>query len=193
MSDIFIGIVTRRSRVRAFRLAKTPRVAKHNRFVFAGAEQQIKPAAKAYLAQEIRSPRPDSFVFRDRLRAEASSHKFFRDVFRKNFHTRLVLFQFTAQTKFVNVSREMASIDFVPKLVESNSKEWQTVELKKQFLAPPPGAGVLNFGTSLGVSIQVVRSTGGPLTIPADHRALLRIADLKLDFLGKERNDNVTV
>ena len=42
-------------------------------------------------------------------------------------------------------------------------------------------------------TIQVMRSTGGPLTIPADHRALLRIADLKLEFLGKERNDNVTV
>ena len=42
-------------------------------------------------------------------------------------------------------------------------------------------------------SIQVMRSTGGPLTIPADHRALLRIADVKLEFLGKERNDNVTV
>ena len=87
----------------------------------------------------------------------------------------------------------MASIDFVPKLVESNSKEWQTVELKKQFLAPPPGAGVLNFGAGLGVSIQVMRSTVGPLTISTDHRALLRVADVKIEFVGKVRNDNVTV
>jgi hypothetical protein len=159
----------------------------------AGTEQQIQPAAKAYLAQEIRSPRPGSFVFRVRLRAEASSSEFFRDVFRKNFRCRLVLFQFTAQTKFVNESREMASVDFEPKLVASGSKEWQVVKLSKQFLAPPPGAGVLNFGAGLGVSIQVVRSSGGRLTIPADHRALLRIADVKLEFVGKERNDNVTV
>ena len=159
----------------------------------AGTEQQIQPAAKAYLAQEIRSPRPGSFVFRARLRAEASSPEFFRDVFLKNFRCRLVLFQFTAPTKFVNESREMASIDFEPKLVASGSKEWQTVELPKGFLAPPPGAGVLNFGSGLGVSIQVMRSTDGPLTIPAGHRALLRIADAKLEFVGKERNDNVTV
>ena len=159
----------------------------------AGTEQQIQPAAKAYLAQEIRSPRPGSFVFRARLRAEASSPEFFRDVFLKNFRCRLVLFQFTAPTKVVNESREMASIDFEPKLVASGSKEWQTVELPKGFLAPPPGAGVLNFGSGLGVSIQVMRSTDGPLTIPAGHRALLRIADAKLNFVGKERNDNVTV
>lgn len=90
-------------------------------------------------------------------------------------------------------AREMASIDFEPKLVASGSKEWQTVKLLKSFLAPPPGAGVLNFKSGLGISIRVVRSTGGPLTIPADQRALLRIADMKLEFVGKERNDNVTV
>jgi hypothetical protein len=159
----------------------------------AGTEQQIEPATKAYLAQEIRSPRPGSFVFQARLRAEASSPEFFREVFRKNFRCRLVLFQFTAPTKFVNETREMESIDFEPKLVASGSQEWQTVKLLKSFLAPPPGAGVLNFKAGLGVSIQVVRSTGGPLTISADQRALLRIADVKLEFVGKERNDNVTV
>ena len=87
----------------------------------------------------------------------------------------------------------MASIDFEPQLVASGSKEWQSVELTKGFLAPPRGAGVLNFESGLGVSIQVMRSTDGPLTISATHRALLRIADTKLEFLGKERNDNVTV
>jgi len=81
----------------------------------------------------------------------------------------------------------------VPKLFASDSKDWQTVELHKGFLAPPPGAGVLNFGSGLGISIQVVRSTKGLLTIPADDRALLRIADAKLEFVGKVRNDNVTV
>ena len=45
----------------------------------------------------------------------------------------------------------------------------------------------------LGRGSGFERSTGGPLTIPADQQALLRIADMKLEFVGKERNDNVTV
>ena len=52
---------------------------------------------------------------------------------------------------------------------------------------------MLNFDSGLAFLIQVVRSTTGPLTIQAGQRAFLRIAGMKLEFLGKERNDNVTV
>ena len=156
----------------------------------AGTAQQIRPDAKAYLSQEVRSPYPGSYVFQIRLRAEASSPEFFRNVFAKNFRCRLIFYQYNAQTKFANESRELAAIDFVPKLVAVDSEEWQTVELPKRFINP---GGNFSFGSGMGVSIRVERSTGGALTIGKDDAAFLRIADVRLKFLGKEVNENVTI
>lgn len=153
-------------------------------------EQQIGPDARSYLAQEVRSPYPGTYVFHARVRSEASSPEIFRDVFGTNFRCRLVFYQYNTQQKLVSESRELASIDFEPKLVEARSNEWQTVRLSKRLVNP---TGNFSFGAGMGVSIQVVRSTGGPWTIPANQRAFLRIADVKLEFLGKERNDDVTV
>jgi len=155
-----------------------------------GTAQQIQPGAKAYLAQEVRSPYPGSYVFQVRLRAEASSPEFFQSVFRKNFRCRLVFFQYNAQTKFVNETNELAAVDFEPQLVAGDSKEWQAVELPKRFVNP---RGNFSFGSGMGVSIQVERSTGGAVTIGENDRAFLRVADVKLKFLGKEVNENVTV
>ena len=45
----------------------------------------------------------------------------------------------------------------------------------------------------MGVSIQLVKSSPGTLVIASGDRALVRIADVKLNFLGKEVNDNVKV
>ena len=124
------------------------------------------------------------------MRAEASSPEFFNSVFRKNFRCRLVFFQYNAQTKFVNETSELASIDFEPKLVAGDSKEWQTVELPKRFVNP---RGNFSFGSGMGVSIRVERSTGGALAIAKSDSAFLRVADVKLKFLGKEVNEKVTV
>lgn len=155
-----------------------------------GSAQQIQPGAKAYLAQEVRSPYPGSYVFQVRLRAEASSPEFFQSVFRKNFRCRLVFFQYNAQTKFVNETSELAAVDLEPKLVAGDSKEWQTFELPKRFVNP---RGNFSFGSGMGVSIQVERSTGGALAIGEKDWAFLRVAEVKLKFLGKEVNENVTV
>ena len=45
----------------------------------------------------------------------------------------------------------------------------------------------------MGVSIQLVKSSPGTLVIASGDRAFVRIADVKLNFLGKEVNDNVKV
>ncbi|MDA0589051.1 MAG: DUF1501 domain-containing protein [Planctomycetota bacterium] len=157
-----------------------------------GAALTVAQNAKTYLAQEVRSPYPGSYVFRVKLRAEASSPEFFSDVFSKHFSCRLVFFRFNAQTKRVNESAELGSTTFEVKLVESGSDEWQTVELSKQFLNPNPGAN-FSFGAGMGVSIQLVKSSGGTLSIAAGDRAFVRISDVQLKFLGKEVNDKVTV
>lgn len=157
-----------------------------------GSEQKIAQHAKAYLAQEVRSPYPGSYVFRVRLRTEFSSEDFFHDVFQKHFTCRLVFFQFNAQTKRVNESRELASttIDLEPP--ENNSNTWQTVELSKTFVNPNPGSN-FSFGAGMGVSIQLIKSSSGSLSIAPTDRAFLRIVDVELDFLGKAVNDQVKV
>lgn len=157
-----------------------------------GAELNFVQGMKAYLAQEIRSPYPGSYVFRARLRAEASSPEFFNDVFKKNFTCRLVFFRFNAQSKYVNESTELASTTVDVKLVDGATDEWQTVELSKRFVNPNPG-GNFSFGAGMGVSIQLVKSSGGTLKVAAADRAFVRVNDVRLEFLGKEVNDNVTV
>jgi len=157
-----------------------------------GTPLEIAQNSKAYIAQEVRSPYPGSYVFRARLRAEASSSEFFADVFRQHFTCRLVFFQFNAQTKHVNESRELASTTVDLKLAKANSDEWQTAELSKSFVNPNPGSN-FSFGAGMGVSIQLVKSSGGALKVQATDRAFVRVADVKLDFLGKAVNDKVKV
>jgi hypothetical protein len=157
-----------------------------------GSPLEIGQNSKAYIAQEVRSPYPGSYVFRVRLRAECSSPEFFANVFRQHFTCRLVFFQFNAQTKFVNESRELASTTIELKLHELGSNEWQTAELSKTFVNPNPGSN-FSFGAGMGVSIQLVKSSGGTLKVAATDRAFVRVADVELDFLGKSVNDKVKV
>lgn len=155
-----------------------------------GSPLEIAQNSKVYLAQEVRSPYPGSYVFRVRLRAEASSPEFFEDKFRSNFTCRLVFFQFNARTKHVNESRELASATVDLRLVESNSDEWQTAELSKSFVNPNPGSN-FSFGAGMGVAIQLIKSSGGTLGVSASDQAFVRVSCVELDFLGKEVNDNV--
>lgn len=157
-----------------------------------GSPLEIAQDSKAYIAQEVRSPYPGSYVFRVRLRAEASSPDFFENTLRSNFTCRLVFFQFNAQTKHVNESRELASTTVDLKLAKANSDEWQTAELAKSFVNPNPGSN-FSFGAGMGVSIQLVKSSGGTLNVAATDRAFVRVANVELDFLGKEVNDKVKV
>ncbi len=157
-----------------------------------GSPLEIAQNSKAYIAQEVRSPYPGSYVFRVRLRVGTSSPEFFANVFRQHFTCRLVFFQFNAQTKFVNESHELASTTVDLKLHESGSNEWQTAELSKTFVNPNPGSN-FSFGAGMGVSIQLIKSSSGTLSIAADDRAFVRVADVELDFLGKEVDDNVKV
>lgn len=157
-----------------------------------GAQLEIEANEKAYVAQEVRSPFPGSYLLRVRLRAECSSPEFFRSVFRDHFTCRLVFFQFNTQTKQVNDSRELASAVVRLELIDGKSDQWQTAELSKTFVNPNPGSN-FSFGAGMGISIELVKSSGGTLSVLPKDRAFVRIADVDLKFLGKEVNDNVKV
>jgi hypothetical protein len=150
--------------------------------------------ARAFLAQEVRSPFAGTYRFKVRLRGEASSPEFFEAAFLRQFACRVSFYQYTTQQKSLAEIRPLASIDFEPQLLAANDN-WQTIELVKQFQNPNPGAN-FSFGAGMGVLLEVTRRGPLPLQLPAPGRpqsAGLRIADVSLEFLGKERIENVKV
>lgn len=150
--------------------------------------------ARAFLAQEVRSPFAGTYRFNVRLRGEASSPEFFDAAFLRQFTCRVSFYQYTTQQKSLAEIRPLASLDFEPQLLASN-EDWQTIELVKQFQNPNPGAN-FSFGAGMGVLLEVTRRGNTPLQLPAPQRpqsAVLRIANVSLEFLGKERIENVKV
>ncbi|MBI1312714.1 DUF1501 domain-containing protein [bacterium] len=150
--------------------------------------------ARAILAQEVRSPFAGTYRFRVRLRGEATSAEFFDAAFRNAFTCRISFYQYTTQQKSLSEVHPLASLDFTPELCKPGD-DWQTVELVKQFVNPNPGAN-FSFGAGMGVMLEVTRRSKQPLQLPAaaePQSVGLRIADVTLEFLGKERIENVKV
>ena len=152
----------------------------------------VPQGAKALLAQEVRSPFAGTYRFRVRIRCEASSQEFFESVFRENFTCRLMFVQFNTVEKRANDTRALASVELTPEFAAADSTEWQSVELTRTFANPNPG-GNFSFGAGMGVAIEIEKTTAGALKLQATDAALIRIADVELEFRGKEVNDNVTV
>ena len=150
--------------------------------------------ARAFLAQEVRSPFAGTYRFKVRLRGEASSSEFFDAAFLRQFTCRVSFYQYTSQQKTLAATRPLASLDFDPQLSET-ADNWQTIELVKQFVNPRPGAN-FSFGAGMGVMIEVTRRGNQPLQLPAPPQAqsaAIRVANVSLEFLGKERIENVKV
>lgn len=152
----------------------------------------VPQGAKAFLAQEVRSPFAGTYRFRARIRGDAKSQEFFETVFRENFTCRLVFIQFNTVDKKASDTHPLASAEFTPEFAASDSAEWQSVELTRTFANPTPG-GNFSFGAGMGVAIEVEKTTAGELQLHAADAAVIRIADVELEFSGKEVNDDVTV
>jgi len=150
--------------------------------------------ARAFLAQEVRSPFAGTYRFKVRLRGEASSLEFFDAAFLRQFTCRVSFYQYTTQQKSLAEIRPLASLDFEPQL-PAPGDDWQTIELVKQFQNPRAGAN-FSFGAGMGVLVEVTRRGNQTLQLPASPQpqsASLRIAGVSLEFLGKERIANVKV
>ena len=155
---------------------------------------EVAQGAKAYLAQEVRSPFAGTYRLRARVRGGAGSAESFDEVFRANFTCRLAFVQFNTVEKLANDVRSLASAEFAPEFVAAESLEWQTVELQKTFVNPNPG-GNFSFGAGMGIAIEIEKTSPGLLRLDgtAAEHGMLRIADVELEFAGKEVNDDVTV
>jgi len=158
-----------------------------------GSQLRFDKGAKAFVAQEVRSPFAGHYRLQVRLRGEASSREFYEAMFQKHFTCRLVFFQFESIEKNAGARRELASVSVAPQWVGIESSDWQTFELSRTFENPNPGAN-FSFGSGMGVAIEV-EQTSADLQLDAapNQSALLRIADVDLQFFGKQVNPNVKV
>ena len=65
-------------------------------------------------------------------------------------------------------------------------------EFTKLFENPAAGAN-FSFGLGLGVALLVEKTSTVPLSLPAGQRALIRVDDFQLEFIGKARKNDVKV
>lgn len=149
---------------------------------------EISPDAKAFLAQEVRSPFAGRYKLVARVRGVAASKEQF-DLFRKHFACKLSFFQFTDSAKSPLDRRELATVTFSPVWKADSFDEF---ELTKVFTNPTPG-GNFSFGLGMGVALTVERATAEPVSFAGSDRVGIEIDAITLEFAGKERIENVTV
>lgn len=161
-----------------------------------GGAIEIPPGAFTSITQEVISPFAGTFTFRAKLRGEGESADAFESIVQKHFVCRLALRQFVSQKKNARECSDLATIDVKPEFHADSEANggWRTFELTKRFENPTPG-GNFSFGSGLAVAIQLIRNTPGVLRLePAQVRfAFIRVAEVWLEFSGKERDPNVTV
>ena len=158
-----------------------------------GEEWEIKPGAQAFLAQEVRSPFAGTYRFAVQLIGDGPSQEFYENVFQQHFTCRLELFTFTNRDKHVADRKPLAALAIAPPFRSDRQPKFATFEVSKQFENPQPGRN-FSFGLGLGVAIVVEQTSQKPLHIRGPNEsALIRIADVELEFNGKAVNEDVTV
>jgi hypothetical protein len=153
----------------------------------------IKKGDLAILAQEVRSPFAGTYKLSVRMRGEASSSKQYAEQFQKHFTCSLEFFQFKSTSKNASQRNPLASVEVQPKLA-SKPGEFVEFELVKEFVNPKPGSN-FSFGAGMGIAVIVQKTSDGELRLDAGQSPLarVRIAEVNLEFVGKERNAKVKV
>ena len=161
--------------------------------------QKLAKNASAVLAQEVRSPFAGTYRLTVRMRGEADSRETFDQIFAKNFSCRLEFFQYTDKSKHSAKRKKLADLttrpEFRPEFQSGDEDDLpQTFVLAKEFINPKPGQN-FSFGLGLGIAVIVENSSGGPIEIPAGQLpvARVRLLDIELEFIGKQRNQDVKV
>lgn len=147
----------------------------------------------ALLAQEVRSPFAGRFKLTARLSGSGCSKEFYDAVFAKNFTLRMQYYQYVEAGKSPLQRKDLGSQVVFPPYSEVDGKP-ETYSLEKVFENPTAGAN-FSFGLGLGVALILEKSSEGLLELPAEcpNRASIRVHEFTLEFIGKERKENVTV
>ncbi len=156
-----------------------------------GKEVEIAANTKLLVGQEVRSPFAGTYRLTVDLIGEADDAALFKELFEKQFDCQVFYFQLTDKAKQITSIKTLAALPFTPQLLDPQQPKLQRLELVKEFINPKPGTN-FSFGLGMGVGLQVQKKTPGVLKIPAS-KALLSVVSVKLEFLGKEVNQDVTV
>lgn len=153
----------------------------------------IQKGDVSLLAQEVRSPFAGTYSLSVQMRGEASSAADYTEWFSKHFVCRVEMFQYTEATKNAMNRKTLAAVEVQPTFA-ANHTEFETVELTKEFINANPG-GNFSFGLGMGIAVVVEKISDGTLEFAAGVTPLarVRVADVKLDFVGKAVNEKVKV
>ncbi|MBT3890530.1 MAG: DUF1501 domain-containing protein, partial [Planctomycetaceae bacterium] len=160
----------------------------HVQFLFGGLTKEIAKTTAAILGQEVRSPFPGTYRIKIELLADGDAQSF-ADLFDDQLTCHLVYFQFTQQDKQINGRKVMAEQQIKPTLVDGVSPTSQTFEFTKQFVNTTPGTN-FSFGLGLGIGLEIRNASGRVISV--SKQVSLRVTRYELEFLGKERNKDVT-
>ena len=157
----------------------------------AGKEVEIAANTRLLVGQEVRSPFAGTYRLTVDLIGEAEDAALFNELFEKQFECQVFYFQLMDKAKQITSIKTLATLPFTPRLLDPKEPKLQRLELVKEFLNPKPGTN-FSFGLGMGVGLQVQKKTADAGKIPAS-KALLHVAGVELEFLGKEVNQDVTV
>jgi hypothetical protein len=145
-------------------------------------------STSTFVGQEVRSPFPGTYRLHAKLVAvggTAASQKAFND----SYSCHLVYFQFTEKAKQIDKRSVMAELEFTPTFAGEAITEPQAVEFTRAFLAP---RGNFSFGLGFGVAIEI-REKPNAGNSPVDANIAIHVLNVDLEFVGKERNPDITV
>ena len=140
------------------------------------------------VGQEVRSPFPGTYRLFAKIIAEAKTEQAQKELLEKySFH--LVFFEFTEAAKTIDKRKVTAEAAFVPEFATADTAKPQFVEITKAFMS---GGGNFSFGLGMGVGVEIRQKA--EVDEPwLSNGVQLHVLTLDLEFLGKERNPDITV
>lgn len=146
------------------------------------------PNAGVFVGQEVRSPFPGTYRLHANVIGRADSEEN-REQWLEKYSFHLVFFEFAEAAKQVDKRKITGEVEFVPEFATGKTKAALQVELSKAFMVPQ---GNFSFGLGMGVGIEI-RLRQGIENPSLDGDLELHVLKLELEFLGKQRNLDITV
>jgi hypothetical protein len=160
----------------------------------AGKAIRIAKGERAILAQEMRNPRAGRFTFTVDA-CIAGPTKAACEQFQKNFTCRLVIYRFADSDKNPLKRHELGSLAIEPPLVAADGPVYATFEFSRVLDSAAPGQN-FSIGLGLGVSIEVEKTSDGPLELGGPQSpapGALHVGSARLAFASHTINDKVVV
>jgi len=145
---------------------------------------RIPQGTRAMLMQEIHNPRPGEYTFSVFASGAAYDRpEYYRDVWLRNFTSRLVIFGFADKNKDPRRLVEFASVEFAPPFAGADAADYQKYSVSVRIESQNAGAAKIDKG--VGVAVIVEKTSPGALDVPSGgprSQGLIRIDDATLDF-----------